>query len=134
MPSVTYRAVIHGKVASKANSRRLVLINGRMVPVKSKEALRFEKDAAKQLRRMTPLLEGPVRATFRIFYDSERPDLDESLVLDVLQGYAYKNDRQVRERHCYHGVDKIDPRVEILIEPLVPQQATLAVQSDPLEV
>jgi hypothetical protein len=76
-------------------------------------------------------LEGPVRVTLRIFYASERPDLDESVMLDVLQdryrqGRArelvqkgvYRNDRQVREKHVFHAIDRTNPRAEIEVEPL----------------
>ncbi len=73
--------------------------------------------------------------TLRIFYASERPDLDESVVLDVLQDRfvkdrvtderrlvqkgVYRNDRQVREKHVYHSIDRANPRAEIEVEPLV---------------
>lgn len=51
-----------------------------------------------------------------IFYASRRPDLDESLILDLLQGLVYVNDRQVKERHTYWGLDPENPRAEIIIE------------------
>ena len=57
-----------------------------------------------------------VVVTIRIWYASRRPDLDESLILDLLQGIAYENDRQVKEKHIYWmGVDKENPRCEIEI-------------------
>jgi Holliday junction resolvase RusA-like endonuclease len=55
-----------------------------------------------------------VIVTIRIWYASRRPDLDESLILDLLQDVAYENDRQVKEKHIYWmGVDKENPRCEI---------------------
>lgn len=137
------RLVILGQPCSKANSRQIVTIKGRPTPIKSKEALAYERDA---LRQIPPAarqrLEGPVRMTIRIWYASERPDLDESLLLDVLQDrYAtdkrtkervlvqagvYRNDRQVRERHVYHGIDRANPRAEVIVEPMQAQQAELA--------
>ena len=54
--------------------------------------------------------------TMTIYYASRRPDLDESLILDLLQDVAYTNDRQVKERHIYWGLDKANPRAEILVE------------------
>lgn len=54
--------------------------------------------------------------TLHIWYASRRPDLDETLILDLLQGCIYVNDRQVKERHCYWHLDKENPRAEILIE------------------
>lgn len=138
--------VIFGQPYSKANSRLIVdmPIKGtdrkRPAVVKSKDAQQYERDALRQIppyaRRR---LEGPVRVTLRIFYASERPDLDESVVLDVLQDrYAgkgearqlvqhgvYRNDRQVREKHVFHSIDRKNPRAEIVVEPLQAQQVDL---------
>jgi Holliday junction resolvase RusA-like endonuclease len=61
------------------------------------------------------MLEGQLRVDMWIYYATQRPDLDESLILDLLQGKVYANDRQVRERHTYHHIDKADPRVEIAV-------------------
>jgi hypothetical protein len=33
-----------------------------------------------------------------------------------MQGLIYENDRQVKERHAYWGLDPENPRAEILIE------------------
>jgi hypothetical protein len=38
--------------------------------------------------------------------------------LDLLQGLVYVNDRQVKERHTYWGLDPENPRAEIIIEQL----------------
>jgi Holliday junction resolvase RusA-like endonuclease len=59
---------------------------------------------------------GDLRVTLHIYYASRRPDLDESLILDLLQGLVYVNDRQVKERHIYWGLDPDSPRAEILVE------------------
>jgi Holliday junction resolvase RusA-like endonuclease len=71
------------------------------------------------------MLSGPLRASIWIHYASERPDLDESVILDVLQGKIYANDRQVREKHIFHAIDRINPRAVVLIEALTPQQVPL---------
>ena len=39
-----------------------------------------------------------------IYYSSRRPDLDESLILDLMQGVIYKNDRQVKQKNIYWGL------------------------------
>lgn len=122
---------ILGQPASKANRRQLVRFGARMVSIKSKEALAYERDALLQIPASARvMLTGPVRVTLRIFYASELPDLDESVVLDVLQARfekgshllvragVYLNDRQVREKHVYHGIDRANPRAEIEVEPL----------------
>lgn len=122
---------ILGEPASKANSRKIVTIGGRPASIKSDKARAYVRDALRQIppaaRRR---VDGPVSLTVRIFYATERPDLDESVILDVLQDqYAgvgpmrhlvqagvYRNDRQVRERHVFHAIDRKNPRAEIVVE------------------
>jgi Holliday junction resolvase RusA-like endonuclease len=142
---------ILGQPCSKANSRQIVTIKGRPTPIKSKEALAYERDALKQIPPSArQRIEGPVRVTLRLFYASERPDLDESIVLDVLQDRwgkmpkdadleqiterpllqagVYRNDRQVREKHVFHAIDKRNPRAEITVEPMHAQQPELVLK------
>ena len=109
--------VVHGEPASKANGRRVVRIGGVSRSIKSKKALSYADAFNLQVQPVEPLLEGELAMTIHIYYASQRPDLDESLILDLLQGKLYKNDRQVRERHTYHFVDRDNPRVEIWIRP-----------------
>lgn len=141
---MTIALTIFGEPASKANSRELATIGPRdarrTILRKSEKALGYERDALRQIppaaRRR---LDGPVRVTMRIFYATERPDLDETLVLDILQDRykgageqrqlvqhgVYRNDRQVREKHVFHAIDRANPRAEILVEPLQAQQPEL---------
>lgn len=136
---------ILGEPASKANSRKIVTFGDRPSSIKSDKARAYEKSALLQIPAAARArLEGPVRIWLRIFYASERPDLDESIVLDVLQDRfktvtqpggdkvrvlmragVYRNDRQVREKHVYHAIDKANPRAEIIICPATAQQADL---------
>lgn len=142
---------ILGEPASKANSRIPRTIgkgeDKRTLFIKSKKAILFEQSALQQIPPKARVrLEGPVRVTMRIWYATERPDLDESIVLDVLQdrwvrpkvpagaalpervlGQAgvYRNDRQVREKHVFHGIDRANPRTEVTIEALQAQQPAL---------
>jgi Holliday junction resolvase RusA-like endonuclease len=161
---------IHGEPASKANSREIstigaknmdvvvgqnddgslklekMRVGGRFLNRKSDKALAYEQNAMRQIPPKARVrIEGPVRVTLRIFYASERPDLDESVVLDVLQDRyelvkvpgkeekqrvrvhngVYRNDRQVREKHVYWGLDKVMPRTEVTIESLLPVQGGL---------
>ena len=109
--------VVKGEPASKANSRRLITIGGKPRFIKSSKALSYAEAFKLQVRRVEPLLEGELRVDMWIYYASQRPDLDESLILDLLQEKIYLNDRQVRERHIHHFIDKDDPRVEILVQP-----------------
>lgn len=109
--------IIHGEPASKANSRKLVKFGNRIASIKSDKARGYAKDFLAQMQPICPLLTGELEMHIWIWYASQRPDLDESLILDLLQGVIYENDRQVRQRHVYHGVDKADPRIEVFILP-----------------
>ncbi len=127
---------ILGQAASKSNRRQIVTINGRPTPIKSKEALAFEHDALRQIPGWArQRIEGKCRITLRVFYANEQSDLDPSLIFDILQDRwkrhgeqriliqpgVVRNDRQFREQHLYHGIDKKNPRTEVEIEPLEAQ-------------
>jgi len=92
MTSIRFEIV--GEPASKANSRQLVTIKGRPAFIKSKKAREYVK--AFQLQCMNledEMLEGDLWVDIKIYYASRRPDLDESVILDCMQGFIYKNDR-----------------------------------------
>jgi len=108
----TVNFLILGEPASKANSRRWT---GKFF-IKSEKALNYAKEFKKQCPILSPLMEGDLRVTIQIWYASRRPDLDESLILDLMQGCIYANDRQVKERHIYWNLDKENPRSDILVE------------------
>ena len=109
---------IFGEPASKANSRRLVRFGNMSRLIKSDKALNYSDAFKQQVAKMRlPLpLEGDVRIYLTIYYASRRPDLDESLILDLLQGVAYLNDRQVKEKHVYWRLAPDEPRAEIFVE------------------
>lgn len=167
---------ILGEPASKANSREVTRIGAKTMDVivgwnddgkpktermkvggrnmnrKSDKALAYERDALRQIPpRCRVRFEGLVRVTMKIYYATERPDLDESLILDIMQDRyklidgemrmlvqngVYRNDRQVREKHVYHGIDRRNPRTEIEVEPIEEEQPQaqleLAVAGDTL--
>jgi Holliday junction resolvase RusA-like endonuclease len=110
------RLILHGEPASKANSRRLVTIRGQARLIKSQKALDYVAAVKRTYPPLVPLLEGNLRMTADVYYASRRPDLDVSLILDALEGIAYRNDRQVREMHLYHHLDRENPRAEITLE------------------
>ena len=109
---------IMGEPASKANSRRLVLIGGKPRCIKSKKALSYSKDFELQCPVRDELLEGDLAVGMKIFYRTRRPDLDESLILDLLQNKIYKNDRSVKIKYIKHGLDKENSRTVILVVPV----------------
>jgi hypothetical protein len=106
---------IFGEPVSKANSRRIVKFGNKMASIKSDKALSYASAFKRQCNiPASQQFACDVVVTIRIWYASRRPDLDESLVLDLLQGVTYENDRQVKEKHIYWmGVDKENPRCEI---------------------
>jgi len=108
--------IIFGEPASKANSRRVVRFGNMSRLIKSKKALDYSEAFKQQCRKIEPLMSGDLRVTMWIYYASRRPDLDESLILDLMQGLVYENDRQVKERHIYWGLDPDKPRAEIIVE------------------
>ena len=121
------RLTILGEPASKANSRKLVTNRhtGRPMFIKSDKSRAYAAAIDRQVTPLPRLLTGRVIVHIRVFYASERPDLDESIILDGLQGKVYGNDRQVREKHVYHAIDRGNPRAEIVIEATEPQQLEL---------
>ncbi len=110
--SSTVSFTICGEPASKANSRRWT---GKLF-IKSAKALAYSKAFEDQCPMLDPLMEGDLRVTIHIYYASRRPDLDASLIFDLMQGYIYDNDRQVKEHHLFWGLDKENPRAEITVE------------------
>jgi Holliday junction resolvase RusA-like endonuclease len=130
---MTVTLTIKTEPASKANSRKLVYFGKRPAFIKSDKARVYEAMAQAQIpERCRVMMEGPVRVTMHIYYRTERPDLDESVILDVLQARyrkigeqrflvrsgVYVNDRQVREKCIFHHIDKLNPRAEIIVESL----------------
>ena len=110
---ITFTAL--GEPASKANSRKMVTIRGRPALIKSQKA----RDYVKKFELQCPQLEVPttedVQVEMMIYYASRRPDLDESLILDCMQCRIYKNDRQVKQKFIYWGLDRENPRTIIRV-------------------
>ncbi len=124
---------IRGELLGKSNSRRLVRIGGKPRLIKSPAALEFLKGAMIQLRPKLVnhhAFTGPVRMDIIIHYKTKRPDLDVSLIQDILEQKksketgqvtfegVYLNDRQVHEIHAYKQYDKEDPRLDVTITEL----------------
>ena len=123
------KLTILGELASKANSRQKVTLKGKPAFIKSKKALNFAKSALLQIPTAAKqMIDCDVCFTAHIYYASRRPDLDESLIMDLLQAKivkgvvvrkgVYINDRQIKEKHIYWGLDKDNPRVEIVVSVL----------------
>lgn len=118
-----------GEPASKANSRRIIMRGRKPMSIKSEKALNYADFFNSQVRPIPELMDGELRVDMWIYYASQRPDLDESLILDLLQGKVYINDRQVRERHVYHHIDKANPRTSILVRKRQPGEGLVEERS-----
>src|ERR1044072_9458315 len=115
---------IFGSPQSKANSRRAILQGGKPRFIKSAAALAYSDDFLRQCPWLDPLFECDLVLEDDIYYSSRRPDLDESLIMDLLQGRVYANDRQIRRKVITGHVDKENPRVDIRIYPYEPGSTT----------
>ena len=109
---------IVGEPASKANSRRLVKIHGKFAFIKSKKAIDYSKNFELQCPTYDTLYEEDLAIALKIFYKSKRPDLDESLILDLIQGKVYKNDRSIKIKYVEWGLDRQSPRILVVLGPV----------------
>jgi crossover junction endodeoxyribonuclease RusA len=84
----------------------------------SAEARRYKEDAGKQaLAAGVHPVDGPVALTVTLYRPAKRGDLDNRIkvLLDALNGIAYRDDSQVVELHAYRLDDKDHPRVEVQV-------------------
>lgn len=112
--------VIHGEPASKANSRMHVMWGDRPGSIKSPKARSYSAMFRAQCPQLVHPLEGDVEVIMTIWYASRRPDLDESVILDLMQfdkktgrNFIYVNDRQVKMKTVRWGLSPKNPRLEI---------------------
>ena len=108
-----HQFTIEGEPASKANKRKLVRFGNRPAFIKSDKARAYEKTFREQCPVLDPLVTDDVVLACHIYYASRRPDLDESLIMDLLQDHVIKNDRQIKAKVVLHALDKETPRAEI---------------------
>lgn len=106
---------IDGEPASKANSRRVAKWGNKIAFIKSKKAIDYLATFREQCPRLDPLFTCDVAVTICIYYASRRPDLDESLILDAMQGLIYGNDRQVKSKSVQWNLDREHPRASISV-------------------
>lgn len=130
MTKKTISVVIYGQTFSKSNSRIFTHISGKPRLIKKKEVQDFVNTSLLQLKsqlRNHTTFEGKVIFEANIYYRSNRSDLDESLLMDIIEqkkdkktgiillNGIYKNDRQIVEKHIYKHIDKNNPRAEITV-------------------
>ena len=110
-----FECTILGEPASKANQRKLVRFGNRPAFIKSDKGGTYEKTFREQCPVLDPLITDDVVLACHIYYASRRPDLDESLIMDLLQDHVIKNDRQIKAKVVLHGLDKENPRTDIKV-------------------
>ena len=109
---------LFGPIYSKANSR-MVGFNPKtkkqvnIKPKKAREAVKsFVYQAKSQWCRRNHL-EAPIYVKMDIFYQSRRPDLDDSLICDCLEkAGVIGNDRFIFHKILTKFLDPKNPRVE----------------------
>ena len=119
---------IYGQCPSKSNSYRI----GYKGLYKTDKLKKYEKDFLLQLPKAKSTIEGEFEIIILVYYDSRRPDIDNSLkvILDCLQKESYipkgkyeiKNERYIRnDNKCVNiditkRLDKKNPRIMFWIK------------------
>lgn len=113
------KQVIYGKVPSKSNSYRIVTIGGHGSLAKTDALKHYEKAFYLQCDKYrNKNIKGFFEFRLSVFYENNRPDLDNALkvVLDCLQSCkAIHNDRQCVRIVAEKFIDKTAPRIEFEI-------------------
>ena len=112
---ILYEKTVLGEPASKSNNSRIIRRGRHVSLIKSEKAMNYSSDFRLQVPILQALLLGDLRVDMNILYANRRSDLDDSLILDLMQGRVYVNDRQVKQRNIFWGLDKLNPRTLIRI-------------------
>jgi len=113
-----YQTIL-GNVPSKSNSYKVININGHGSLGKAKALKDYENRFFIQCNQYRNAnIAGYFELRLKVFYPSERSDLDNSLkiILDCLQKVkAIKNDNKCVKIVAEKFLDKINPRIEFII-------------------
>ena len=116
---------IYGQVPSKSNGYKIITISGHSSLAKTKAMKDYERKFYLQCPLRGEEIAEPFAIDMDVYYNSNRPDLDNSfkIVLDCLQlCKAIKNDRYCFEIHARKLVDKVNPRIELSITKLIDEK------------
>ena len=112
--------IINGNTPSKSNSYKIITINGHGSLGKTPALKKYENDFFIQCNHYrNKMIDGYFELHIKVFYPSQRSDLDNSLkiVLDCLQRVkAIKNDNKCVKIVAEKYLDKLNPRIEFKIE------------------
>lgn len=117
-----YQETIIGKVPSKSNSYRIITIGGHASLCKADALKKYEREFFLQCKCRGANIKKEFKLTADVFFDSNRPDLDNSfkIILDCLQtSKVIQNDRQCIEISARKLIDKKNPRVVLTIEEII---------------
>lgn len=108
--------VILGNCPSKSNCYKVGSINGHGTLIKTSALSKYEKSFYLQCNQYrNNRIVGFFELSLRVFYPSNRSDLDNSLkvILDCLQKVgAIENDNKCVRIHAEKFIDKKEPRIE----------------------
>lgn len=111
--------IIHGNCPSKSNCYKIVSFSGHHSLSKTKALKEYEDKFYIQCDKYRNAnISGYFELHLKVFYPSERSDLDNSLkiILDCLQkAKAIKNDNKCVKIVAEKYLDKTDPRIEFEI-------------------
>lgn len=112
---------IFGNVPSKSNCYKIIKLGQHASLGKTKSLIKYESDFYIQCKNRNTNIAGYFEIFIKVFYPSQRSDLDNSLkiILDCLQ----KTKTIVNDNKCVKIVvekylDKENPRVELVIKPI----------------
>lgn len=115
------RLVIAGKPATKKTSVAIVTNRrtGKPFLIGHPRSRGWAADAQRQARqqyRGAPLT-GPLIVNYQVYRAADRGDLGgfEAAIDDALQGVVYANDAQIVGRASAKHIDRVNPRVEIIV-------------------
>jgi hypothetical protein len=119
------RFTVPTEPATKKTSQRVVRSGARLRIIPSERTMVWTRGARVYMARAMhgrPVLLGPVEVVYRFYRRQDRADLGglEAAVDDAMQGVVIANDRQIRRRVSSVEVDKVIPRVEVEVWPVVP--------------
>jgi len=113
-----YQTIL-GAVPSKSNSYKIITIDGHASLAKTPALKKYENSFFIQCNQYRNAnISGYFELYLKVFYPSERSDLDNSLkiILDCLQKInAVKNDNKCIKILCEKYLDKTNPRIEFFI-------------------
>lgn len=113
------RIVVNGNVPSKSNSYGIR--KGGKGLYKKKHLKDYERGFYLQVNRCPKIIKSSFKIYLKVFYGSNRPDLDNSLkiILDCLQKKGIiRNDRDCEMIIAIKGLDRKNPRIEMYLSPV----------------